>query len=88
MIDEDFAYVTNSLHRIDIVYLLDSIGSARNYEIAALLCLSATTVLHIANGLVDHGILVSNKIGKSRIYSITQKGKDVANKLRDYHGIK
>ena len=88
MVDEDLAYVTNSLHRIDIIYLLDSIDSARNYEIADLLCLSATRVLNVSNGLVDHGFLTSEKVGKSRIYSITQKGKDIANKLRDYHGIK
>ena len=85
--DEDFIYVTNSLHRIDIVYLLDSIESARNYEVADILGLTPANVLQLADGLNQHNIIDSVKIGKSRIYSLTKKGKDIACKLREYHGI-
>jgi predicted transcriptional regulator len=88
MVDEDFVYVTNSLNRIDIVYLLDAIDAARNYEVADILCLTPANVLLLADGLNEHGIIDSTKVGKSRIYSLTQKGKQIANKLRDYHGIR
>lgn len=86
--DEDFIYVTNSLHRIDIIYLLDSIESARNYEIADILCLPPANVLKTANELSERNIINSEKIGKSRIYSLTDKGKKIVSKLKeDYHGI-
>ena len=41
-IDNDLLYVTNSLLRIDVMYLLESAGFARNYEIAEMLCRKST----------------------------------------------
>lgn len=86
--DPDFIFVTNSLHRIDVLYLLSSVESARNYEVADILCLPPARVLRTCNELSARGIINSEKIGKSRFYSLTDKGKKIVIKLKEeYHGI-
>ena len=86
-IDKDFIYVTNSLHRIDIIMFLNSVDFVRNYELAGILGLSPSYVSKITEGLSDHNIIVSEKYDKARVYSLTQQGKKIANKLKDYHGV-
>lgn len=86
-IDKDFIYVTNSLHRIDIIMFLNSVDFVRNYELADILGINPSYVSQITEGLSNHNIIMSEKYGKARVYSLTQKGKEIANKLKDYHGV-
>jgi len=86
-IDEDFFYVTNSLRRMDVMYVLGSVDFARNGEIADILCISAANVSNITRGLAKHGLLNTQKSEKYKIYSLSDKGKDIVQKLRIYHGI-
>lgn len=86
-LDDDFLYVTNSLRRMDVMYVLGSVEFARNYEIADILCISAANVSNITKGLSDHGLLESCKSKKYKVYSLSEKGRKIVQKLRDYHGI-
>ena len=86
-IDKELIYVTDSLYRMDIVYLLSTINCARNYEIANILNMAQSHVSAIAKGLSKHQIINSEKVGRSRVYSLTNKGKQIAEKMKDYHGI-
>lgn len=85
--DEDFFYVTNSLRRIDVMYVLGSVDFARNGEIADILCMRAAHVSNITRGLADHGLLNVKKMNKYKIYSLSKKGEYIVQKLKQYHGI-
>lgn len=86
-IDEDFIFVTNSLRRIDVMYVLGSLDFARNSEIADILCISSANVSTITKKLAEHGLLDSTIHQKYKIYSLSDKGKEIVKKLKDYHGI-
>ena len=87
MVKGDFLYVTDSLYRIDILYLLDSIDYARNYEIANILHLAQTHTFQILDGLCSRDIVQSEKVESYRIYFLTNKGKELVKKIRGYHGL-
>ena len=86
-VDEDFLYITNSLRRMDVMYVLGSVDFARNYEIADILCISTAHVSTITKDLQEHGLVESIKSKNYKVYSLTEKGKDMLKKLKDYHGI-
>lgn len=87
-IDEDFLYVTNSFRRVDIIRLLASIGFARNYEIADILCIKRSYVSTVLKDLSEHEIITSAKTKQYAVYSLTEKGKKINQKLENYYGIK
>lgn len=86
-IDNDLLYVTNSLLRIDVMYLLESAGFARNYEIAEMLCRKSTNVSRIVKGLCEHDLVDFETNNGFNFYFLTEKGKEIVNKLRHYHGL-
>jgi predicted transcriptional regulator len=86
-VDEDFLYVTNSLRRIDVMYVLVSVDFARNYEIADILCISSAHTSIYTKGLEEHDLVESKKVKNYKVYSLTDKGRDMLQKLKDYHGI-
>jgi DNA-binding MarR family transcriptional regulator len=86
-VDEDFLYVTNSLRRMDVMYVLGAVDFAKNNEIADILCIGTAHTSTITKDLEKHNLLESKKIQNYKIYSLTDKGKDMLKKLKDYHGI-
>ena len=87
-VDEDFLYVTNSLRRMDVMYVLGSVDFARNYEIADILCISSAHASIYTKDLEEHNLVESKKSKNYKVYSLTNKGKEILQKLKDYHGIK
>ena len=86
-IDEDFFYVTNSLRRMDVMYVLGAVDFARNSEIADILCTRPAYVSTITRELAKHGLLDTKKSEKYKIYSLSEKGQQIVQKLKSYHGI-
>lgn len=86
-VDEEFLYVTNSLRRMDVMYVLGAVDFARNYEIADILCMRTSHVSTITKDLQDHGLVESVKSKNYKVYSLTEKGRNLFKQLREYHGI-
>lgn len=87
-LSDDFFYVTNSVRRMDVMYLLESLHFSRNSEIAYMLNMSCSYVSIITKELVKRKLLKVQKNKQYSIFSLTDKGEEMVRQLRDYHGIK
>lgn len=85
--DEDFIFVINALRRIDVMYMLSAVDFAKSSEIADILCMDRGNVFKVLNPLIEHNLVGSKKYKRYNFYFLTDKGKKMMPKLRDYHGI-
>ena len=84
--DEAFLYVTNSFRRVDVLFALSELGYARNYEVAGMLLLKQSNTLSVLGQLESYDFEKKEKVDKRMIYSLTDSGKDMVQKLKDYYG--
>lgn len=84
--EEDFIFVTNSFRRVDILCALDELKFARNYEIADMLLLRQANTSSMLNKLVEHELVCKEKVENRSIYSLSDRGQKVVDRLKDYYG--
>ena len=85
-IEEELIFVLASRKRTRVVCFLYDVEKARGYEIADMLLMPQSSVSLVTKQLRDHKLVDFVQHAQARLFFLTDDGKKVVKKVRDYYG--